>query len=178
MMTPTQLTSIGAPFTTARVFDAHRDLLWKCNTDPVHMAKWSSPEGFTTEVQRMEFRPGGTYHYCQRGPGDAVMWGKLTYRAIQAPEKLVCIQSFSDAQGGITAHPLSDTWPREMLSTVTFEDMGGGRTNMTITWAPFNASAEEQATFDASHAAMEHGWKGALDKLGLYLGEAKGHDLR
>jgi uncharacterized protein YndB with AHSA1/START domain len=172
MMTPTKLTSIGAPFTISRVFEAPRELVWKCNTEPDRMAQWSSPEGFTTEVKRMEFRPGGVYHYCQRSPEGVEMWGKLTYRAIQAPEKLVCIQSFSDPLGGITAHPLSDTWPREMLSTVAFEDMGGGRTNMTITWSPFNASAEEQATFDASHAAMEQGWKGALDKLASYLARA------
>ncbi len=168
-MTRTQLTNVGPPFTISRVFDAPRDVVWKCNAEPERMTKWSSPEGFTTQVERMEFRPGGVYHYCQRSSEGMEMWGKLTYRAIQAPTKLVCIQSFSDADGGITAHPLSDTWPREVLSTVAFEDMGGGRTNMTITWSPFNATAEEQATFDASHVAMEHGWNGALDKLAAYL---------
>ncbi len=168
-MTAMQLTAIGAPFTISRVLPAPRELVWKCNAEPDRMAKWSGPEGFITEVERMDFRAGGVYHYCQRSPDGRVMWGKLTYRAIKAPEKLVCIQSFSDEHGGITAHPLSDTWPREMLSTVAFDDMGGGRTNMIITWSPFNASAQEQATFDASHGAMEQGWAGALDKLEAYL---------
>ncbi len=80
-MTQTKLTSIGAPFTVSRVFEAPRELVWKCNAEPDRMAQWSSPEGFTTEVKRMEFRPGGVYHYCQRSPEGMEMWGKLTYRA-------------------------------------------------------------------------------------------------
>ena len=34
-------------FVMSRVFDAPRDLLWKCFTDPERMKQWWGPKGFT-----------------------------------------------------------------------------------------------------------------------------------
>jgi uncharacterized protein YndB with AHSA1/START domain len=63
---------------------------------------------------------------------------------------------------------MSATWPLEMLSTITFED-DGGKTRLTIRWAPHNASAEEQQTFDSSRDSMRQGWEGTLEQLAAYL---------
>ena len=54
----------------------------------------------------MDLRPGGTYHYGMQTPDGSVMWGKMVYREIVPPEKLVFINSFSDEKGGLT--PPSD----------------------------------------------------------------------
>ncbi len=72
------------------------------------------------------------------------MWAKFVYREIAAPERLVWVHSFSDEAGGLTRHPMSPTWPLEMLTTVTFEEAGPGKTKVTLRWSPLNATAEEQ----------------------------------
>ncbi len=56
-----------------------------------------------------------------------------------------------------------------MLSTFTFEELPGGKARFTVRWAPYEATAEEQAVFDAGHASMTGGWGGTLDKLEAYL---------
>ncbi|HXC64427.1 MAG TPA: SRPBCC domain-containing protein, partial [bacterium] len=83
--------------------------------------------------------------------------------------KLVYIQSFSDKDGGITRHPLSATWPLEMLATTAFEDLGPGKTKMTVTWMPYNADAAAIATFDGARPSMHQGFEGMFVSLEKYL---------
>src|SRR3954466_10279724 len=98
------------PYSYSRVFNAPRELVFKVNTDPQHLMKWFGPAGATVIKAQMDLRPGGIYHYGLRMPDGSEMWGKQTFREVKAPEKLVLIQSFSDANGGLTHHPMSPTW--------------------------------------------------------------------
>lgn len=168
METTTQPT-IGASRTFSRDFDAPRDLVWKVNTEAEHMAKWFAPAGFDAFVKTMDFRPGGMCHYGQRSPQGFTMWGRVVYKEIQPKDRIVQIQSFSDEDGGITAPPMMPVWPQEMLSTITFTDLGGDRTRMAVEWAPYNATPEQQRVFEEAMAGMQQGWGGTFDKLAGYL---------
>jgi uncharacterized protein YndB with AHSA1/START domain len=97
------------------------------------------------------------------------MWGKQIFREIVPGEKIVLIQSFSDEHGGVTRHPMSATWPLQLLATSTFEDAGPGRTKVTITWAPYEADDVGNATFDTARAGMTQGFAGMFAKLDEYL---------
>ena len=108
----------------------------------------------------MDLRVGGTYHYGMQTPDGNVMWGKFVYREITPPERLVFINSFSDEAGGLTRHPLAPSWPLEMLSIFTFEEQPRRQDQVHRALAPYNATAEEQKTFDAGHASMTQGWSG------------------
>jgi uncharacterized protein YndB with AHSA1/START domain len=158
-------------FIMTRVFDAPRELVWKAFTDPEHMKHWWGPKGFAVRFAKMDFRPGGTYHYCMTSPDGHEMWGKFVYREIIAPERIVLVNSFSDENGGLTRHPMSPTWPLEMLSTFTFTERDG-KTTFTIRWSPLNASETERKTFEDGRKGMQQGWGGTLDQLAAYL--AKG----
>jgi uncharacterized protein YndB with AHSA1/START domain len=160
-------------FVISRVFDAPRELLWECFTDPGRMKQWWGPRGVTVVAAKMDLRPGGTYHYGMSMPNGQVMWGKFVYREITAPERLVLVNSFSDEAGGITRHPMSPTWPLELLTTFTFEEEPVGKTKLTVRWSPINATEAEQQTFDAGHDSMRQGWGGTLDQLGAYLSNAR-----
>ena len=156
-------------FVISRVFDAPRDLVWKAFTEPERMKQWWGPKGFKVVAAKMDLRPGGSYHYGMKSPDGMTMWGKFIYREVVPNERLVLINSFSDEVGGITRHPMSPTWPLELLSVFTFEDAPGGKTRFTIRWSTHNASAEERKTFDTSHDSMNQGWGGTLDQLAAYL---------
>jgi len=161
-----------ADFVISRVFDAPRELLWKALTEPERMQQWWGPKGVTVVAAKMDLRPGGTYHYGMRTPDGRTMWGKFIYREVAAPVRLVWVNSFSDEAGGITRHPLSPTWPLEMLTTVTFEEEPGNKTRVTVRWSPLNATAEERSTFDAGRDSMRQGWGGTFDKLAAYVANA------
>jgi uncharacterized protein YndB with AHSA1/START domain len=169
MMAETQ----SKDFVISRVFDAPRDLLWKCFTDPERMKHWWGPKGFTVIASKMDLRVGGTYHYGMQAPNGAPMWGLFTYREIVPPEKLVFINSFSDEAGGITRHPMSPSWPLQLLSVFTFEEQAGGKTKFTIRWSTHNATVDEQKTFDAGYDSMTQGWGGTMEQLEAYLKTAK-----
>ena len=165
--------TVAGDFVISRVFDAPRELVWKCFTDPAHMKQWWGPKGVKIIKSDMDLRPGGTYLYGMEVPNGPVMWGKFVYREIVPPSKLVFINSFSDENRGVTRHPMSPTWPLELLSTFTFEEAGPGKTKFTIRWSPHNATEEERKTFDAGQASMNQGWSGTLEQLEAYLPKAK-----
>ncbi|MGC1356989.1 MAG: SRPBCC domain-containing protein [Xanthobacteraceae bacterium] len=156
-------------FVIARVFDAPRERLWEVLTQAEHLKEWWSPTGFTMIAANIDLRPGGVFHCGLRAVDGYKMWGKFVYREIVPPERLVFVNSFSNAAGGVSRHPIVPTWPMETLITVTFEDEGGGKSKLNVRWAAHNANEVEQKTFDASHVGMKATWTGTLDRLGAYL---------
>jgi uncharacterized protein YndB with AHSA1/START domain len=160
-------------FVISRVFDAPRELVWKCFTDPAHMNQWWGPKGSIVTQGTMDLRPGGIFHYRLEIAGGAEIWGKMVYREIKPRDQIVFINSFSDEAGGTTHHPMASTWPLEMLTIFTFEDVAGGKTRFTVRQSSHNASEEERKTFDANHDSLNQGWGGTLDKLAGYLPKAK-----
>jgi uncharacterized protein YndB with AHSA1/START domain len=167
MNTPTQ--TKAPDFAISRVLDAPREMVWSAFTDPERMKHWWGPKGFTVIASKMDLRPGGTYHYGLKAPDGTPMWGKFVFREIVPLTRMVFISSFSDEAGGTTRHPLHMSWPLEMLSVFTFEELPGGKTKFTVHWTPHNATEEERKTFDAGQASMQQGWSGTLDQLTAYL---------
>jgi uncharacterized protein YndB with AHSA1/START domain len=159
---------LGKPFTITRTFDAPRELVWQALTQLEHLGRWMSPAGMEPVPGSLELRVGGVYHYGMRAANGQTLWGRWTYREIVAPERLVVVVSFSDAQRGVTRHPMSATWPLFTLSTTTLTDEGRG-TRMTLEWQALDAELEEHATFDSAHAGMAQGWGGTMDQLAAYL---------
>jgi uncharacterized protein YndB with AHSA1/START domain len=163
------MTQATTPFSASRILNAPRDLVFRMYSDPSHLEKWLSPEGFKTIHSAMDFRVGGTYHYGLEGPNGMQMWGKQVFREIILNERLTCIQSFSDKDGGHTRHPMSANWPLEMLAITVFEEFDGARTKVNVTWQPWNADDIGNATFDAARDSMEQGFGSMFAKLDTYL---------
>ena len=167
---PTETKAIK-PFVISRTFDVPCERIWKAWTERDELMQWFGPKGFKMINAKLDFRPGGIFHYCLQSPDGKEMWGKFVYREIAALERIVLVHSFSNEAGGITQHPMAPTWPREMLSTFMLEDQGG-KTTAQIEWIPLNPTEEERKTFDSSHEGMKQGWSGTFDQLNEYL--AKG----
>jgi len=158
-------------FTLTRVLNAPRELVWKVYTQEEHLAKWFGPKGLKMISTKLDFRPGGIFHYGMQTPDGHEMWGKFIYREIIAPERLVFIVSFSDKNGGTTRHPMAPNWPLETLSDTTFEEVEGApaKTKLTLNWSAINATPEECRIFDDSHASMNQGHNGTFEQLDEYL---------
>jgi len=162
-------------FVITRVFDAPRERAWQAWTEAGRLKQWFSPRGFTVASCRLDLRVGGLFHYCLRTPDGQDMWGRWVIREIVKPEKLVFVVSFSDQSGGVTVHPMSPSWPREMLSTVEFRAQGE-RTEVTVRWIPINATEVERRTFDEGRDGhLKQGWAGTLDYLATYLAAGPAH---
>ena len=111
-----QDTTTSKDFVISRVLDAPRALVWECFTKPERMKDWWGPKGVKVVKSDMDLRIGGIYHYGMQQPDGTVMWGRMVFREITPPDRLVFINSFSDEAGGLGRHPMAPTWPISRVS--------------------------------------------------------------
>jgi uncharacterized protein YndB with AHSA1/START domain len=159
-------------FVISHLFNAPRDLVWAVYTQPQHLQNWLGPQGSTMPHSSMDFKEGGSFHYCLRMPNGADLWGKWLIQEIAAPEKIVVIQHFSNPEGQLTRHPMAPTWPRQTLGTTTLESRGD-TTQLTLEWSPYDSTPEQIATFNASHSFMTTGWTLNFTLLEQYLAQVQ-----
>lgn len=161
--------TLPKPFVIARDLDAPRELVFKAFTDAEHLKHWWGPKGFSISYIAADVRVGGVHHYCMRMPDGGEMWGKQVYREVTPVSRIVLVNSFSDKDGNLTRHPMAPVWPLELLTTFTFEEIGGGKTRLTVTWLPINATDEEYTAFDQMRDSMTVGWTGTFEQLEAYV---------
>jgi uncharacterized protein YndB with AHSA1/START domain len=166
----------GAPeMSFSRTFDAPRERVFQAFTEIEGLKHWCCPGGFQWVSATLDLRPGGMLHYCIRSPHGADMWTRFIFREIHPPEKLVYVNSSSDASGSITANPWVPGLPLEMLSTFTFTEHQG-KTTVTYHGTPVNADEVGLKKFAAMRKPMETGFAAVFDALIEYL--APGHTGR
>jgi uncharacterized protein YndB with AHSA1/START domain len=141
----------AAELVISRVFDAPRRLVFEAWTDPVRLARWWGPQGFTIISCQAEVRPGGAWQRTMRSPKGRVIRKHGVYREIAAPERLVFTYVSADAAGS----PGPET-----LVTVTFADIGD-KTRLTLRQTIFESVAERNAHRD--------GWTSCLGRFAGYL---------
>lgn len=145
-MTAAHTAADGASSATAdremvltRDFDAPRELVFRAYTDPEHLPHWWGPDGFRNTVHEIDVRPGGRWRFTMHGPDGTDYPNRIVYREVVRPERLEYAHD-SDV----------DDDPRRMQVTVTFDDLGGGRTRVTMrTVFPTPEHREEVNRFGA-----------------------------
>ena len=163
-------------FVVERVFEAPRKLVWQAWTEPEQLAQWWGPKGAAIHVAKHELRPGGMFHYSMQFQPGRDIGGRFIYREIAAPERLVFVSSFSDADGGITRPPfpqLGDDWPLEILNTLALAEQGG-KTTLTLRGGPINATEAGRKAYASMFGSMQQGYAGTFDKLAEHLAGSKG----
>jgi uncharacterized protein YndB with AHSA1/START domain len=123
-----------------RVFDAPREQVWRAWTEPARLAAWWGKRGWSTPVSSVELdvRPGGVFRLNSINDEDGrEMPMDAVYREVVEPERLV----FARGDGA--------------TSSVTFTDLGDGRTEMRF---------EATVSADVSDAAAG-GLASAFDRL-------------
>jgi uncharacterized protein YndB with AHSA1/START domain len=107
-----------AELTYTRVHEAPPELLFDCMTQAEHLTHFWGPTGTTTPVENIliELRPGGRFETVMVSDDDGSEFTmRAVYVEIERPRKLVWTEA--DVEGG-------------MLTTITFTDIGGGRTEV------------------------------------------------
>src|SRR5487761_2387724 len=114
-----------------RTFDAPRALVFSAFSNPLHLAQWWGPNGFTTTNHAFEFRPRGVWRFGMHGPDGRDYQNRITFDEIVAPERILYRHS-----GGEGVEPV------QFKQVLTFEDLGG---KTRLTWHGTFPSAEERA---------------------------------
>ena len=152
-------------FVIARAFDAPIERVYEMWTDPDHLAQWLPPTGATMKFLRAECDVGGTSFYSMTLANGTVMYGRLSYLALERPNRIVYTQQFCDAKERVIGPPFFDHWPRTMLTTVELVSETSDRTRVSVRWEPRDASPADIAEFVKQRGSMTMGWTGSFDKL-------------
>lgn len=139
-----------------REFDAPRELVWRAWTDPDLLGRWYGPN-IETVVHSFDLKVGGVWlHEMKMGGGSNFQ--KAVFKEINQPEKLVWHHYSSvDSEGNDLDSTMMKDWPKVLLTTVTFEDMGE-KTNVRLSQIPFEATDNEIAGFAKMKDGMSGGW--------------------
>ncbi len=133
-----------------RVFDAPLDRVWRAFSEPELLARWWG-RGNKLIVERMEFERGGHWRYIEHAP-DGVHGFEGRYREIVPMQRIERTFDWDGMPGHV------------VVETVTFEDLGDGRTKI-VTTALFHTQQERDGMVDAGAAQGEAESYDALDRL-------------
>lgn len=138
-------------------FEATPAQLFHAFSDGEALKQWFGPEGWPLSVSTMDFRVGGTWHYCMSGPDGAEAWGIALYDEIAAPTLIRYRDAFSDADRSIV--------PPESAVTLAFEGRDDGTT--LLRWTSVFASND--ARDEVLAMGVEEGAASTLQNLERYL---------
>ena len=128
-----------------RIHDAPKELLFDCMTQPEHLTQFWGPAGTTTPIDgiTVDLRPGGAFETTMVGADGGTYTMRAVYAEIVPPERIVWAEPGTG-----------------MITTSTFTDLGGARTEVRIHQAnvPGAFRPEDQARFATS-----------LDRFAAYL---------
>lgn len=145
-----------------RIFDAPRELVFKAYSSCEHLKHWWGPKEWPMDECEMDFRVGGKWHFCLRGPNEGdESWGLATYKEINKPRKIVYQDNFADKDGNINQEMPG------MLITVEFIEHEG-KTKLASTTL---FDTPETLKSIVEMGAVE-GWNSSLDRLEEYLLES------
>lgn len=142
-----------------RSFDAPRELVFEAYTSCEHLSNWWGPRSWPMTECSLDFRVGGVWHYCLRGPNDGdESWGLTVYQEIVKPERIVYTDAFSNEDGNINAEMPQITTTLEFISV-------DGRTQLKAL-AVYDTDEDLQRVLEMG---MAEGMSETLDRLEEYL---------
>ena len=134
-----------------RVFDAPRELVWRAWTDPDQIALWWGPAGMHTprETVELDLRPGGVFRLTMVSEENGAEFpSDMRFTKVDEP----AVMEFEwEGQRGLGGG----------RSTITFVDLGDGRTEMTNHYAGYLT--------EVIQGYMVRGTNEQFDKLALFL---------
>ena len=158
-------------FVINRSFAVSREQMFKMWTKPEHFARWLPPTGAEMSFVRADIRTGGDAFYVMTWADGSKMHGRVQYREILEPERIVYSQQFCDEHEKPSRHPMMPTWPETMVTVVTLSEEGPDQTRVTVEWEPDEKSTSvEVETFVQGRSGMTQGWSGSFDKLDVLIG--------
>jgi len=142
-------------------FDAPAERVWQLWADPRQLERWWGPPTYPATVTSHDLRPGGRVEYHMTGPEGDQPRGYWDIVEAEAPHRLVFRDGFANDDGT----PNADMPVNE--ARVSIEEIGAGRTRMSILSIFADTSAMEQQIA----MGMEEGLKQAVGQIDAILAE-------
>ncbi len=142
-------------------FDATPERVWKLWSDPRQLERWWGPPTYPATVTMHDLKPGGRVEYHMTGPEGDQPRAYWEIQEVDPPHSLVVRDGFANEDGS----PNTEMPTNEFR--VTIEEVGAGRTRMSIVNTFPNTEAMEQLL----GFGMEEGLTEAVGQIDAILGD-------
>jgi len=146
---------------TEAEFDAPPTRIWQLWADPRQLERWWGPPTYPATFTVHDLTPGSHVSYHMTGPEGDQPRGWWEIVEAEAPNRLVFRDGFANADGS----PNPDL--PMMTAKVSIEDIGGGRSRMSIQSIFASTEAMEQVLA----MGAEEGLKQAVGQIDAILAE-------
>jgi uncharacterized protein YndB with AHSA1/START domain len=143
-------------------FDATPERVWQLWADPRQLERWWGPPTYPATFTSHALTPGFRVEYHMTGPEGDQPRGYWDIVEVDEPTLIVMLDGFANDDGS----PNPDMPVGQQR--VTIQDVGGGRTRMSITSVFPSAEAMEQLLA----MGQEEGMKQAVGQIDAILAEA------
>lgn len=132
-----------------REFDAPVGALFEAHRDPDLVRQWLGPHGYEMDIERYDFRSGGSYRYLHRNPAGEEFAFRGVFHTVRDDE--FAIQTFE-----------FEGMPDEVaIEFLWFEDLGDGRSRLR--GRSIGRTVEGRDAMVGS--GMEHGMREGYERL-------------
>jgi uncharacterized protein YndB with AHSA1/START domain len=138
----------GQELVITRDLKAPRARVFAAWTDVQQSSVWWVPKDCTLVSCEMDVREGGAWRRRMRVPDGTVITKHGVYREVMPPERLVFTYNSEYADGRVDP---------ETLVTLTFDELQGGRTRLTLRHSGF--------WDEASRISHTGGWMGVMERI-------------
>jgi len=142
-------------------FDASPERVWELWADPRQLERWWGPPTYPATFTQHDLAPGSHVAYHMTGPAGDQPRGWWEILEVDPPRRLVFRDGFANEDG--TPNPDMPT----MAARVSIEEVGDGRTRMTLETSFPSSEAMEQLL----GMGMEEGLREAIGQIDGILEE-------
>jgi uncharacterized protein YndB with AHSA1/START domain len=142
-------------------FNAPVERIWQLWADPRQLERWWGPPVYPATFTSHDLRPGGRVEYHMTGPEGDQPRGYWEVVEVVPPSRLVFRDGFANDDGS------PNTELPESVGRVTIQEIGGGRTRMTIESEFASTEAMEQVLA----MGAEEGLTQAVSQIDAILAE-------
>lgn len=140
-----------------REFDAPVAHVYRAWTEPELVGQWLGPKDLTTKFDHWDLRTGGSWRYRQLRGGQEVASFYGSFHEVRPEKRLVQTFTYDGFPDGVS------------LETATFEDIGDGRTRVTILGIVENLTARDMILASGMDRGVTEGYE-QLDAVLRTLG--------
>ena len=138
--------------TITREFDATPERVFRAHTDADLVARWLGPKSTEMRIDRWDAETGGSYRYAALTEGEEVAAFYGSFHEVRPTERLVWTFTWEGMPDGVA------------LETLVFEDIGDGRTRLTMTSVVDTIEARDAIMSSGMEVGVHEGYE-KLDAL-------------
>lgn len=142
-------------------FEATPERVWQLWADPRQLERWWGPPMWPATFTSHSLTPGGRMAYHMTGPDGERAHGWWEIVSVEPPRRIAFLDGFGNPDG---SH--NDALP-VTRAEVVIEDIGGGRTRMSVD----STYATREALEEVLAMGMEEGLKAAVSQIDAILAE-------